>query len=584
MIDMARWFTFWVIPRLPHRFQQGKMPYAVLFASLIIVVMLVFAWISPYVYGTLVPLVAAATLMLQLFLLYKGVSLQTTVHLATALGAIQIVFAAWVSGGIFSPRLAWLLILPITPFFVIGRASGYAWFVLVVLIQLGITVLTGQGEWLNTFEIGLEHTTSSLTTFALVSCVLIIVPLIYDHQHKKALAEVEQRQEELEKKRQELVSTIKAREQFIATVSHELRTPMNAILGFNTLLLNEVSDKPRARQVLEHTRQSADHLMTVINDVLDYSQFDAGRLKARAETFELRQTVQHAVDLFLPRIKSMHLQFRCDIRSDVPKWVSTDRHRLMQILVNLIGNAIKFTHEGHVLVTVERGSSGVLFSVEDTGIGIAQHHHALVFKRFIQADSDTQKRYGGNGLGLTITQRLVELLGGTIGFESQVGQGSRFWFHLPLQAMEPPLTIQAVTSPLQTQSASWRFLVVDDHPINRLLVKQVLSNAWPQSWIDEAEDGQMAIDKLKTEGYDVVFMDMVMPVMDGIETSKWIRRELPEQAAKTPILGLTANVNPVDLDRFVEAGLSAVMLKPFEPSQLCEKVEELLAQRSQDLS
>jgi hypothetical protein len=195
MIDMARWFTFWVIPRLPHRFQQGKMPYAVLFASLIIIVMLVFAWISPYVYGTLVPLVAAATLMLQLFLLYKGVSLQTTVHLATALGAIQIVFAAWVSGGIFSPRLAWLLILPITPFFVIGRASGYAWFVVVVLIQLGITVLTGQGEWLNTFEIGLEHTTSSLTTFALVSCVLIIVPLIYDHQHKKALAEVEQRQE-----------------------------------------------------------------------------------------------------------------------------------------------------------------------------------------------------------------------------------------------------------------------------------------------------------------------------------------------------------------------------------------------------
>jgi signal transduction histidine kinase/CheY-like chemotaxis protein len=584
MTDMARWFSFWVIPRLPHRFQQGKMPYVVLFASLIIIVMLVFAWISPYAYGTLVPLVAAATLMLQLVLLYKGVSLQTMVHLATALGAIQIIFAAWVSGGIFSPRLAWLLILPITPFFVIGRSSGYAWVVLVVLIQLTITVLTGQGEWLSTFEIGLAHSTSSLITYALVSCVLIIVPLIYDHQHKKALAEVEQRQEELEKKRQELVSTIKAREQFIATVSHELRTPMNAILGFNTLLLNEVSDKPRARQVLEHTRQSADHLMTVINDVLDYSQFDAGRLKARAETFELRQTVQHAVDLFLPRIKSMHLQFRCDIRSDVPKWVSTDRHRLMQILVNLIGNAIKFTHEGHVLVTVERGSSGVLFSVEDTGIGIAQQHHALVFKRFIQADSDIQKRYGGNGLGLTITQRLVELLGGTIGFESQFGQGSRFWFSLPLKAMEPPLTIQAVTSPLQTQSASWRFLVVDDHPINRLLVKQVLSNAWPQSWIDEAEDGQMAIHKLKTEAYDVVFMDMVMPVMDGIETSMWIRRELPEQAAKTPIVGLTANVNPVDLDRFVEAGLSAVMLKPFEPSQLCTKVEELLAQKVQDLS
>ena len=580
MIDLARWFSQHVIPRLPERFQAGKTPYAVLFGVLIIGVMLVFAWISPYAYGTLVPLVSAATLALQIFFLYRGMSLAKTVHLATALGAVQIVFAAWVSGGIFSPRLAWLLILPITPFFVVGRRSGYIWFGLVILIQLTVTVLTGQGDWLKTFDLGLVHATSSLTTYALVTCVLIIVPLIYDHQHRKALAEVEHRQWELEKKRQELVNTVKAREQFISTVSHELRTPMNAILGFNTLLLNQVGEKPRARQILEHTRQSADHLMTVINDVLDYSQFDAGRLTARAETFALRQTVQHAVDLFLPRVKSTHLIFRFEIQKDVPEWVSTDRHRLMQILVNLIGNAIKFTHEGHVLLKVQRVPTGVLFSVEDTGIGIAQQHHVQVFKRFIQADSDIQKRYGGNGLGLTITQRLVELLGGSIGFESQLGQGSRFWFELPLQAMEPPLTVQTETSPLQTPQVSWRFLVVDDHPINRLLVKQVLQNAWPRSVIEEAEDGKMALEKLKASVYDVVFMDMVMPEMDGIDTSKFIRRELPNPAAQTPILGLTANVNPVDLDRFVEAGLSSVMLKPFEPSQLCAKVEELLSQKA----
>lgn len=579
MMDLDRWFSQQVIPRLPQRFQEGKMPYAVLFAMLIIGVMLVFAWISPYAYGTLVPLVAAGLLAFQIYLLYRGMSLSAAVHIATALGAVHIMFAAWVSGGIFSPRLAWLLILPITPFFVIGRTSGLVWFVLVVLIQWGVMALTGQGEWLKTFDLGVVHTTSSLTTYGLVTCVLIIVPLIYHHQHRKALAEVEQRQLELEKKRQELLNTVKAREQFIATVSHELRTPMNAILGFNTLLLNQVADKPRARQILEHTRQSADHLMTVINDVLDYSQFDAGRLTARAETFALRETVQHAVDLFLPRVKSMHLRFQCEIDPSVPHWVSTDRHRLMQILVNLIGNAIKFTHEGHVLVKVERTAAGVLFSVKDTGIGIAPQHHAQVFKRFIQADSDIHKRYGGNGLGLTITQRLVELLGGSIGFESQLGTGSRFWFELPLQAMEPPLAVQAKSAPLRTPQASWRFLVVDDHPINRLLVKQVLEHAWPHSLIDEAEDGQSALTHMSQASYDVVFMDMVMPVMDGIETSKRIRTQLPQPAALTPILGLTANVNPVDLDRFTAAGLSAVMLKPFEPPQLCAKVEELLSQR-----
>jgi CheY-like chemotaxis protein len=256
----------------------------------------------------------------------------------------------------------------------------------------------------------------------------------------------------------------------------------------------------------------------------------------------------------------------------------------MQILVNLIGNAIKFTHEGHVLVRVERTDSGVLFNVKDTGIGIAPQHHAQVFKRFIQADSDIHKRYGGNGLGLTITQRLVELLGGSIGFESQLGTGSRFWFELPLQAMEPPLAVQATSAPLRTPQASWRFLVVDDHPINRLLVKQVLEHAWPHSVIDEAEDGQSALSHMSKAAYDVVFMDMVMPVMDGIETSTCIRTQLPQPAAQTPILGLTANVNPVDLDRFMEAGLSAVMLKPFEPSQLCAKVEELLSQRVYALS
>jgi CheY-like chemotaxis protein len=178
----------------------------------------------------------------------------------------------------------------------------------------------------------------------------------------------------------------------------------------------------------------------------------------------------------------------------------------------------------------------------------------------------------------------VELLGGSIGFESQLGTGSRFWFELPLQAMEPPLAVQATSAPLRTPQASWRFLVVDDHPINRLLVKQVLEHAWPHSVIDEAEDGQSALSHMSKAAYDVVFMDMVMPVMDGIETSTCIRTQLPQPAAQTPILGLTANVNPVDLDRFMEAGLSAVMLKPFEPSQLCAKVEELLSQRVYALS
>jgi CheY-like chemotaxis protein len=370
------------------------------------------------------------------------------------------------------------------------------------------------------------------------------------------------------------------REHFIALVSHELRTPMNAILGFNALLLARLGDKPEARKVLNHTRQSADHLMTVINDILDYSQLQAGQLVIQSETFELRKTIENAFDLFLPRVKSMDLAYRMEIDEDLPQWVHTDRHRLMQVLVNLLGNALKFTHQGRVVLRVQWQNPGVLFSVEDTGIGIPQDRQAQIFSRFSQAHEDIQSLYGGNGLGLAISRTLVHLLGGDIDFESEHGQGSRFWFHLPLAASAAPSVQEhASNQPLHTRSVPWRFLIVDDHPVNRLLARQVLKNAWPDSVIEEAGDGQQALDVLQTRAFDLVLMDMVMPVMDGIEATQWIRQQLPMPAQNVVILGLTANVNPVDLEAFKSKGLNDVMLKPFVPEHMCAKVEHWLLYR-----
>lgn len=568
------------IARLPLAFRVGKMPYVFFFVTMVITVLLLYVAISPYQNASPMFMSMAVFLAVLLGLVNYGMPLAWGVHLGTSAGAVLLCFAVWHAGGVFSPRFAWLMILPLTPFYVISRRAGAFWLCMVWVLQLGLAWCNYHGL-VPPFALGLMHATTSWVTFSVVTGVLIIIPMIYDRLHVRAVAQSMQYQRELEIKRQELEHTLQMREHFIATVSHELRTPMNAILGFNALLLARVEGKPEALKVLNHTRQSADHLMTVINDILDYSQLQAGRLVIQAETFELRKITGYAFELFWPRVKSMALDYRIELDEALPTWVHTDRHRLMQVLVNLLGNALKFTHQGSVLLRVQWENPGVLFSVIDTGIGIAPERQAQIFNRFSQADSDIQSRYGGNGLGLAISQKLAHLLGGEMGFESESGKGSRFWLRLPLTtAQAPSHTPNTVKPEVQTSSMAWRFLVADDHPINRLLVKQVLQNTWPQSEILEAADGQQALQCLRETAVDLVLMDMVMPVMDGIAATRHLRKDFLPPTQDVPILGLTANVNPVDLDAFRQAGLSAVMLKPFEPAQLCAKVEQLLLTRA----
>ena len=565
-----------LVTHLPKRYQQGKMPYVFFFVVVVIAVLLTYAVFSPYSYANVIFTSFAACLFALLVMVNRGFSLNWATHLATGLGALILFYAAWSTGGVYSPRLAWMLILPLTPFYVIGRRAGIFWLLAVLLLQFLMVVSNHQG-WIQSFETGMAHVPSSLLTYTLVTCVLIVVPLMYDHMYRQALEESRKHQRELEARREELEHTSAMREHFIATVSHELRTPMNAILGFNALLLARVQGKPEALKVLNHTRQSADHLMTVINDILDYSQLQSGQLVIQPETFELRHIAQHAFELFKPRVESMNLDYRLVLDPALPVWVHTDRHRLMQVLVNLLGNALKFTHQGSVVLQVRWTDPGVEFSVQDTGIGIAKERQEQIFKRFAQAENDTQTLYGGNGLGLAISQKLAQLLGGAIGFESEPGQGSRFWLQLPLTAASAPLkSAEQLLQPLQSADRAWTFLVADDHPVNRLLLKQVLQNAWPHSVVLEAVDGQKALDVLREQPVDLVFMDMVMPIMDGIDATRLIRQDALDRIHQVPVLGLTANVNPLDLERFKSAGLNGVMLKPFEPAALCHRAETLL--------
>ena len=569
--DLVTGFTAY----LPERLQQGKLPFVVFCMLLLVVVSLTFSLFNPYPYGSAFQVVFAALILGLLWLLYRGVALETILHVMCLLSLIYLLNAARLSGGVYSMRLLWLMVIPVMSYYVMGPRSGLVW-----LIVTGLcTALMG---YLTLIGVGVEMSANSpqqhLYAFATVgiNCLtLLMVPYVYDRQHRLSLAESQHRQSELEQTRIELEHTKTLREHFISAVSHELRTPMNAILGFNSLLLARSEDKPRAKQLLEHTRQSADHLMTVINDVLDYSQFISGRLSTQKEVYGLHETIGHAFDLFAPKVQSMSITYALEVAPDVPAWVAGDRHRLMQVLVNLLGNAIKFTTHGHVRLRAQNHPDGILFEVEDSGIGIAPEHQAQLFNRFSQGRQDIQRQYGGHGLGLAISQGLVHLLGGRMGFDSELGQGSRFWFTLPLTASPAPPTTEAHTGVLSLTHQAWRFLVVDDHRLNRLLVSQVLKSAWPRCSVVEASDGVQALQALQSENFDLVFMDLVMPALNGADTTQALRA-MPAPRGNTPVMGLTADVSPVDLANFRAAGINALLLKPFDPQQLVRESQALL--------
>ena len=563
---------------LPASFRSDKMPFVFLCMMMLVVVSLTFSLFNPYRHGSTMQVGFALLILGLLWLMHRGVALNTVLGLMCFLSVAYLFNAARVSGGVFSLRLVWLMLVPVMAYYVMGPAHGLLWLLVSWLTTLTLAWMTWSGTGIELPVGGGQQDFYAFASIAINCLTLMVVPLVYDRQHRRNLAESQTRQNELEQTRLDLEHTQALREHFIAAVSHELRTPMNAILGFNSLLMSRTSDKPRAQQLLEHTRQSADHLMTVINDVLDYSQFLSGRLNAQQEVFNLHATIGHAFDLFAPKVQSMSIAYQLEVAPGVPTWVSGDRHRLMQILVNLLGNALKFTGQGHVRLHVVVHPEGLMFAVHDTGIGIASEDQTNLFGRFAQASQDIQRQYGGNGLGLAISHGLVQLLGGHMGFESELGRGSRFWFTLPLRASSAPEHISSSDKPLVQADKAWRFLVVDDHRLNRLLVTQVLKNAWHQCTVVEAGDGLQALQALQTQDFDLVFMDLVMPELNGADATHALRA-MPTPRGNTPVMGLTADVSPVDLANFRAAGINALLLKPFDPQQLVRESQALLLAR-----
>ena len=564
---------------LPPRLQEKRMLFLFAIGLFFILAISTLGWITPHLASPESRYGAIAVICLVLLLLNFGAPIGLGLSIAAVYIAADVIWAAWFSQGIFSPRVNWLFLIPILMFEMVGRKAGWIWAAIVAGIFTVMAILTFNQQLPNFAPFDKSHEIYGFIVYVVTTASLIGVTLVYQGFANQSIEQISDHNQALEIKRQELQNILDVRDQFIASVSHELRTPMNAILGFNELVRENQMHNPKALEILQLTHQSGEHLLTVINDVLDYSQFQSGKLNIQPEPFELNLLLASTTGLFVNRIKSMRLTFEKSIDPGLPPWILADRHRLTQILVNLLGNAIKFTQRGHVHLRIKRDQQNILFEVEDTGIGIAADQQANVFERFSQATNQTQNIYGGNGLGLAISKRLVELMGGNIGLTSELGVGSCFWFTLPLiEAKATPRKAESddSTRKLDLKTMPLRFLIVDDMAINRLLLRQMLQVECPLAKISEAENGLSALSTMKISSFDMVFMDMVMPQMDGIQACKRIRQDLPEPDCQTPILGLSANVNPIDKERFIQAGAQGFVLKPFDRASLMVNTEKLL--------
>lgn len=565
--------------KVPQGFKTESLPLVFAVGMSIIVSMLLFSLVDYYIFADYAALIIACSLTLALVAIRFGLKVDIVTKLLMTMCFVTLVHLVLSTGGVASIRLIWVLLIPTVIFYFVGVRASFISLLIVLVIFILATGANITGHLAMIERIGTAYIVHNWVSLSLVSVFLFVIPLSYQLKKNHLLLRLREQHHTLAAQKVELEVAQSQRDEFIACVSHELRTPMNAIMGLNEWLSFRVNDDPEARQLVKQCAQSAEHLMTVLNDVLDYSQLQSGSIRLHRKTTDLISCVHNAFEMLAPKAQAKGLVFECLIDSDVPQWVSTDQHRLIQVLVNLLSNAVKFTEHGSVTLRLSQHVHRVRFEIEDSGIGIAQDQQDRIFDRFTQVDSPTQSHATGNGLGLNISRQLVSLLGGQLRFNSTPGQGSCFYFELVLPAQASPDDTKPLT-PQAPQSSRWSlvFLVVDDHPINRLLLRKILMEYWPHSQVIEATNGAQALSSIQTKYVDAVFMDMLMPVMDGIEATMLIR-QLERPLRHIPIFGLTANIHSEDLARFKAAGLNAVMLKPFNVSELCTQLDRMLVQR-----
>jgi two-component system, sensor histidine kinase and response regulator len=505
-------------------------------------------------------------------------AVRTGVRLTVAMLAI-----AWGVGG--------SVVLPIVPF----ETAALTLVVLAGIIASALTTLAADPLSIRSFIAGISlpvfvslamseqpHHVAASMVVAIFTLGMILVArrahlTLVDHLRVTARLAVSEeaakRAEAVMRDARDLAERVaRARSAFLANMSHEIRTPMNAVLGFVELIL-DTELTTEQRRALELVRSSSEALLMILNDILDYSKIEAEHLELESIPFDVSKVVHATASLLAVRAREKHLELLAEVAPEVPRAVRGDPTRLRQVLMNLIGNAVKFTEEGEVVVSVTAaGNDGAVtlrFTVRDTGIGIAPENIGSVFREFTQADSTMTRRYGGTGLGLAISQRLVKLMGGKITVTSELGRGSEFAFTLSLPVEAAPASRLTGLATLGGR----RMLIVDDNQTNRRILREMLAAEGVN--VDEAASAADGLAALRRTRYDLAILDVQMPDMDGFQLVSAVRAE--KKIARTNLLMLTSAGTRGDGERCRELGIRGYLTKPLSRADLLEALGAVLA-------
>ncbi len=420
-----------------------------------------------------------------------------------------------------------------------------------------------------------EKTYRRLAIFAMLGTLLAILVLVVVVRYVQKTREV---QRALERSKNEAEQLALTKEMFMANMSHEIRTPVNAIYGFAEQLLHEPLDE-KSRNMIGIVKSSADHLSQVVNDILDFSKLQHASIELEKANFDIRKVCEEIKLLFERKAREKNTRLQCFINPVVPEALLGDAYRLKQIIINLVSNAVKFTTNGDISITVNaatfNGSSfQLLIAVSDTGIGIDKNMQQKVFDDFTQAEAGTSRKYGGTGLGLSIVKKLVELHHGELTLESEINRGTSITCKIPCQAGDPAGIPASTELPaIPGWISQMNFLIVDDEDYNRMLFKTILTR-WKATY-DEAADGHQALSLIRENHYHMVFMDARMPVMDGPEATRQIRNELGKSQENLPVICISATHTQDDLKTFREAGMNTFLPKPFTEKLLLDTIVKL---------